>query len=118
MPKPDLYNDNFIVHACEISKNNLMCIRTEILTVKDLSRNVLSKKMCFHFHYYPFIYVCIYIYIYIYIYTYKIYIYTHTHIYIIYIIAEFLKVSVLLNFFQLYVMLPRQQIVILVPNFE
>ena len=68
MPKPDLYNDNFIVQTCEISKNNLMCIRTEILTVKELSRNVLSKKMCFHFHYYPFIYiyvcvcVCIYIY--------------------------------------------------------
>ena len=30
-----------------------MCIRTEILTVEDLRRNVLSKKMCFHFHDYP-----------------------------------------------------------------
>ena len=48
-----LYNDSFIVHTCEISKKNLMCIRTEILTVEDLRRKVLSKKMCFHFHDYP-----------------------------------------------------------------
>ena len=41
-----------------------MCIRTEILTVEGLRRNVLSKKMCFHFYDYP-----IYTYIYIYIYT-------------------------------------------------
>ena len=39
-----------------------MCIRTEILTVEELRRNVLSNKICFHFHDYP---INIYIYIYI-----------------------------------------------------
>ena len=53
-----LYNGNFIVHACEISKkkkkkNFKSVSEQKILTVEDLPRNVLSKKM--------------YIYIYIYI---------------------------------------------------
>ena len=55
-----LYNDNFLVHTCEISKKKFkkICIRTEILTVEDLNRNVLSKKMCFHVHDYA-IYIAI-----------------------------------------------------------
>ena len=44
-----------------------MCIRTEILTVEDLRRNVLSEKICFHFHDYP-LSLSLYIYMYIYIY--------------------------------------------------
>ena len=48
-----------------------MCIRTEILTVEDLRRNVLSNKMCFHFHDYS-IYIYIYIHrVYTYIYLWK-----------------------------------------------
>ena len=54
-----LYNGNFIVHACEISKKKKKNFKSvseqKILTVEDLPRNVLSKKM----------YIYIYIYIYI-----------------------------------------------------
>ena len=49
-----LYNDNFIVHTCEISKKKIKYVAEQkILTVEDLCRNVLSKKMCFHFRDYP-----------------------------------------------------------------
>ena len=49
-----LYNDNFIVHTCEISKKKIKCVpEQKILTTEDLHQNVLRKKICFHFCDYP-----------------------------------------------------------------
>ena len=49
-----LYNDNFIVHTCEISKKKIKCVpEQKILTTEGLHQNVLRKKMCFHFRDYP-----------------------------------------------------------------
>ena len=49
-----LYNDNFILHTCEISKKKIKCVSEQkILIVEDLCQNVLLKKMCFHFRDYP-----------------------------------------------------------------
>ena len=49
-----LYNDNFIVHTCEISKKKIKYVpEQKILTTEDLHQNVLRKKMCFHFRDYP-----------------------------------------------------------------
>ena len=45
-----LYNDNFIVHTCAISKKKIKCVAEQkILTVEELCRNVLSKKCVFIF---------------------------------------------------------------------
>ena len=59
-----LYNGNFIVHACEISKkkkkkNFKSVSEKKILTVEDLPRNVLSKKMYIYIYIYNKIVKCV-----------------------------------------------------------
>ena len=44
----------YILVKYQKKKKKNKCLSEQIiLTVKDLCRNILSKKMCFHFHDYP-----------------------------------------------------------------